>query len=524
MAILYRALWADDNDALLEDGRAAFVEWLRSKSLELEPVENSLVTSEDEMAEVACQVGENADLSALRIRLSEDKDQANGVERWSTTAHWIRSSDGGWVWVDTERVSDDYYNQPPVVAAPRLVRDLLGLPGAKLGEHPLRSSPATVKSADVDRLIAWLTDPGREVPVIVFSVDPRLQPSEYSERAKRTAARLAGCADVRLLTSESQEAFDDALRPSEMSVFGGGVRVYLPALSLEDPKPWRHRYLPGFQMNADADRTAMRLCGLVLPRMVARRPPMIYRTAVKPLLDSATGEQTDWMQEAFRLDDKNAELEVELEKRLEQLQTAWSEADESESEANKKTVLLEYYRRREREQGRVPEVLEAEIEEGAVPTSCAEAIEIARKLPKLDIPDSALRDIERLDEAPESDLWAKRILKNLKALNAYAEERGPGFKVWCDTSASPFALSSKFIASDESDTVKNSLRATRTFAIDKRVTPAGRIEMFSHTKPVQGGGMQIPRIYYHDDSKGVTGRVHIGFIGPHDLVPNTRTN
>jgi hypothetical protein len=45
--------------------------------------------------------------------------------------------------------------------------------------------------------------------------------------------------------------------------------------------------------------------------------------------------------------------------------------------------------------------------------------------------------------------------------------------------------------------------------------------MLAHIKSIQGGGMQIPRIYFHDDTKGKTGKVHIGFIGPHDLVPNT---
>ena len=44
--------------------------------------------------------------------------------------------------------------------------------------------------------------------------------------------------------------------------------------------------------------------------------------------------------------------------------------------------------------------------------------------------------------------------------------------------------------------------------------------MEAHLKPVQGGGMQIPRIYFYDDTKGRTGKVHVGFIGPHDRMPN----
>lgn len=48
--------------------------------------------------------------------------------------------------------------------------------------------------------------------------------------------------------------------------------------------------------------------------------------------------------------------------------------------------------------------------------------------------------------------------------------------------------------------------------------------MFAHLKVSEGGGQNIPRIYFHDDTKGVTGKVHIGFFGPHRFVPNKSTN
>lgn len=78
----------------------------------------------------------------------------------------------------------------------------------------------------------------------------------------------------------------------------------------------------------------------------------------------------------------------------------------------------------------------------------------------------------------------------------------------------------------ESQTVctTESLRRHRDLPIDNAISPSGRIEMLAHIKSIQGGGMQIPRIYFHDDTKGKTVQVHVGFIGPHDLVPNTLTN
>ena len=43
-------------------------------------------------------------------------------------------------------------------------------------------------------------------------------------------------------------------------------------------------------------------------------------------------------------------------------------------------------------------------------------------------------------------------------------------------------------------------------------------------KIVEGGGPLIPRLYFHDDTKGATGKIHVGFIGPHRYVENASTN
>jgi hypothetical protein len=55
--------------------------------------------------------------------------------------------------------------------------------------------------------------------------------------------------------------------------------------------------------------------------------------------------------------------------------------------------------------------------------------------------------------------------------------------------------------------------------IDER----GAIHMFAHLKIQAGGGALIPRIYFHDHTDGSTGAMHVGFIGPHRYVQNTKT-
>lgn len=48
--------------------------------------------------------------------------------------------------------------------------------------------------------------------------------------------------------------------------------------------------------------------------------------------------------------------------------------------------------------------------------------------------------------------------------------------------------------------------------------------MLAHLKISEGGGNLAPRVYFHDDTSGSTGKVHIGLVGPHYLVPNKSTN
>ena len=38
-----------------------------------------------------------------------------------------------------------------------------------------------------------------------------------------------------------------------------------------------------------------------------------------------------------------------------------------------------------------------------------------------------------------------------------------------------------------------------------------------------GDGPNIPRNYFHDDTAGTTGKVHVGFFRPHSYMSNTKT-
>ncbi len=539
MSLQYRAIWSDNRPDLIDSARPLFQEWITSKGISFsvphEGIDNAGAN------EVVVDHASDGDIRALRIRLVEERPVEEGAERWMTTVHWMMHGALGWVWVDVEWVSDAAFARPPDMAAPRLVRSLLRQRRAERDQGRLGPSPSLVKRSDVDDLVGWILQPDRLVPIVVYSVDQRILPTAYSERAKKAASRLAGCADVRMLTIESESVFNDAMKPLSLSVFEGAVRVYLPGIDPDDPQPWRHRYTTARNLSVDAHAAANVVVRQILPRMAARRPPEVYRSQIRGLLDR---QRHDWQELAedveVRLNQRNAEQDqlrdaiqvLQEEKEILQLERdiAYEEAVDSEREADRARRRLDVLRRELRAKGDSPEAIEQTVGDDTDLMSCQAAIDSAKSLTNIVIHPNAPREIVRLDGSADSELWARRIYRHLQALDKYSSDKVGGFngsfKEWCERSGSDYALPLKFVATTESEWVRNNerLRSCRMLPVELRIDPSGQIEMVAHLKTVQGGGTTIPRIYFHDDTMGITKKVHIGFIGPHDLMPNKSTN
>jgi hypothetical protein len=92
--------------------------------------------------------------------------------------------------------------------------------------------------------------------------------------------------------------------------------------------------------------------------------------------------------------------------------------------------------------------------------------------------------------------------------------------LWCQTRGD---YSTQKIAMNESDPTQkdHTLRSKRVFEVSTDLDVQGMKLMLSHVKIQLRGGPQIPRLFFHDDTKGRTGKIHIGFIGPHFLVPSS---
>ena len=127
-----------------------------------------------------------------------------------------------------------------------------------------------------------------------------------------------------------------------------------------------------------------------------------------------------------------------------------------------------------------------------------------------------------LDVHGKAELWAIKLWPALVALNAYAHSRRSGewsnsFLAWCQEppSGKP-AVPATWIALKESETTNTmpKLRDARTFPVPQAVDGSRRIYMPAHVK-VQQGGTPCPRVHFHDDAGGVTGKIYVGYIGDH---------
>ena len=209
-----------------------------------------------------------------------------------------------------------------------------------------------------------------------------------------------------------------------------------------------------------------------------------------------------------------------------------AELSQAEQTVNELRAKSESYAAALVDRSAVPDDLTDEIAEAEAQFTVAGVIEMARdRCGRVELPDPALREIDTLDADEKAADWARELWKALRALNAYAEESEffqGGFWEWCEHSNSEHNLwpaTPKKLAMKESDTVRNDSRLwrMRRFLVDSKVSPNGYQHMEAHLKIAEGGGQHIPRLYFHDDAKGRTGQIHIGFLGPHRLVQTSQS-
>lgn len=543
MTLLYRAIWQDDRDGIVDAGEGAFAEWLSGKGIAVSlPDEGSAGGSGGHgPAEVLVRRALAGTVEAVQLELAEERPGFG--ERWTTRLIAIEGGPGDrWLWVDLERVADAGSVRPPL-AAPRLVRTLLaGGVDARVDQVRISATPQALNPAGLAGLIR---NRQRTLPLVVFSEDP----AGYTptlRRAEEAAARLAAAVQVVQLRGPDTEAFNELIGEG-LGVWGGAARVYLPNAGPGGLRPDRHRYVRLEQMAGDPVRATKILSTMLAPTITARRPPAVYERVRRELRLGRSRSDAELLAlaeaEIARLTDERNSLKNEVRDLEDDLLDTQADLEEAVVEAsrlrNQLQVMLaagvggaggpgagEGGNRVAGEDATAGEVAELACEARSI----AEALELAReRLTGVVIPPGVERDVDDLDSHINASAWGELTWRGLRALHRYAEARYDGnFRQWCERSGDPWVwpASQKKLALRESETVESNARFAeqRRFPVDPRVDPSGSIVMWAHLKIAEGGGQLAPRVYFHDDTRGETGKVHVGFVGPHRYTENTRTN
>ncbi|WP_143267724.1 hypothetical protein [Amycolatopsis alba] len=552
MSILYRAIWNDRGPELVSRVQTAFSEWVKHKSFEQLSGTASEATPDGAMR-VCVEHADGAGIPVGAVLRAAFVETSREGSRWTTSVRsWEEVSAegefGGWVWLDVEAVADDLLENV-TIAAPKFVAPLL-LGGCDPHRHGVSLTPEpTVFSGEqgAEELAELVTDIERDVPLVVFSALPsgfqvRDLPQgvsvagRFDDAIARAATMTAGLALVCRLDEEGTRYFNEIVG-STYEVRDGAFRIYLPGVDPAVDEGWRHRYtVPArFLRYRDA---AGRLVGRAIAlRAGARRPPDSYDAAVERL-DSARSDEPKELHEYLDL----AEAEI-VEHRLclavldQKYLSVIEEQQQLEADNNRLRADLELAWKKLRLVGR--ELWEdqadsvTELESRRLPDNAdspGEAALYAQEylIDFLSFPDDACKDLDDIDTAVEARAWGETSWRGFRALHAYGQAlagaEDPGsFWTWCENSRHSYAwpASSKKLAMVESDSVKRSdrLRAKRVFPVDRAVDPSGSIYMEAHLKIAEGGGVLAPRIYFLPSRE--TGKVYIGYFGPHKNVPNT---
>ena len=528
MSLLYRAIWQEDREQLIDVAAASAISWLGSKGIDLDSLPDGEVTATHVDPRFGNSVKHTlwirrssaGGVDGVRVRLEEYQTEAG--QQWTTTLTALaRSERGGTFWVDVDRISEDPFARVPF-KAPGLVKTLIREGNdPRVGQVRLEPGPRVIA---VGGLAGLIRSEERRLPIVVFAHD-REGSAVTMARADAAYKQLAGVAAIFVLPPEGVEEFK-ARMGEDLAVWGGGARLYLPNRGTGGLRPERHRYVSGAQA-AQWPGAAGEVISTMLSGFVPATPaPPDF----DPVRRQLTGRADRDLHELLELaESENDGLRDAIQELREQLANRDDEiidsiADNEELVEQNNRLAAEVTRLlSDRPAGETPGPEEP-------PDSVAtihEAIDRAGILSGVAIHPDAPVDIDKLERAVNSTAWAGSIWHALRALDAYSKEGG-GFYTWCKNTMSPWRwhATDKKLAMKESEQVmaNERLRAARMLPVDVAVSPSGFVEMQAHIKIAQGGGPLAPRIYFFDDVAGRTGKVHVGFIGPHEHMPNKSTN
>jgi len=553
VGLVYRALWNDDRADLHSAAARAFSYWVSKLDRQ---------TSEPVVVDPFETDSGGATVGACRTTLSEQQSSL------SVSMSTLCQADSQLLLVEADPESGDS-PKPYRGVLTELVRDLVddGVSGGGRPRGEVLDISAGAQSLDDDSKIKGLldqvNDPNRTVALVVVLFDygdfdlkkaEELERSGVSQtdanlemlsaanersrgRAENLAALMAGVAVVKWVPQSqvlaAQREFDpnpaagdsqQRLDLEDWRLTPGRVRLYPVGIDSEDRSRTYHETIA----RSHPDLLVDEILSAVEPALMGRRLPAGFLDARRALeLSSARNLRavaSDIAEQELQEARENvAELRENLEVHRQLL-------DDAKRQNDQLTLQLVNYQLQENspgpDQGRVLPRLNSQ------PLNISDAISRVRENEmRVEIPDEAIKDIERLDTGIHARGDAREVWRGLLALHWYAkdqerESQYKDFAHWCKRSKHAYSWSPhpKKLAMNESKSVKRDprLRDARECPISREVDPSGKTFMYPHLK-ISTQTQNAPRMYFYDDSLGRTRKIHVGFIGPHDWMPNSTT-
>lgn len=528
LSVLYRAVWSDKvvgaQDTVLAKLRLLIAGWAQETD---EPSDLSKGLAEYDVSQnrhrevVFRPLGEDAFEVAVTDRASGDHTE------WVTMIRTVLDGESVHTFVELTMSSDDLARRVSV-GRPKIVHDLLeSADKPYLGGSGLVSGALAIPANGIAILTEMLGKPARTLPIIVCAEPNGRHDQSWLQTAEMIAARAEGVAVVITLDRDAVAAFKGEF--GFLAIWDGGIRVYAPGVVTKESEGWRHRYYVRSRLDEHRWSTIDRIVYSVTQLSTRRRVPDLFRR-----FDQRAGvrmQASEGMVSAREFADARAQWEFELELARDEQSSLERELASSNGHlARLKEALTDLgltdvlWGTQHDATARIPDEVQYTSE-----AALAGQLYLSDWL---SLPDSAIRELEDIDTAPEAFNWGNKTWRGLRALAAYAEDRARGwdkggFWEWC--ASGPllgWPATPKKLSMTESESVQNSdkLSRTRIMKVDSTVQESGEITMLAHLKISEGGGNLAPRVYFYDDTGGPTRKVHVGFIGPHYLVPNKSSN
>ena len=554
MGLVYRALWNDDRADLHSAVASTFRYWVGNLGLQVSTplVLDPFKVEVGEVMAAVCHAALSDGKTSLSVSVStlcQSKSQSILVEADLETGDSHQAFRG---------------------AISELVRDLVddavsdsGRPRGEVVDISVGAQPVE-DEAMIKGLSHQIDDPSRTVALVLAMYDPldfdlrkldELQNAGVGKteaalkelnaannrgrtRADYLANLLAGVGVVKwvpqnLVTAVQREldvapAVDDGLGEldsEDWRLSPGRMRLYPVGRGAEDRSRTYHESIVRSHPSVLVDE----ILSTIEPGLIGLRLPVGLLVA-RRALEAALTEHNEVP--AFEVRERELqevrELVVELRENLEIHRQL---LDESKRQNDELTLQLVNYQLHENylEPGQRP----ASPQLDSQPLNVSEAISRVRENEmRVEIPDEAVRGIERLDTGIHARGDAREVWRGLLALHWYAKDQQKGgqykdFAHWCKRSRHAYSWSAhpQKLAMNESKSVKRDpqLRSARECPISSEIEPSGIKLMYPHLK-ISTQTQHAPRLYFYDDTLGTTGKIHVGFIGPHDLMPNSTTD